>query len=143
MNRMLTYIKKMHNKFGIPSERVYFTDEEKKFRIECLKEEVQEYEEAINPEDELDALVDLVVFAFGTAERQGMLDIFEDAFNRVMSANLSKEVGPNQKRGGFALDLVKPIGWQAADLTDLIEFTKDDKQETLKLFPGDFTNGSN
>lgn len=59
----------MHVKFGITSERVKFSEEEKKFRICAMQEELDEYKEANSKEDELDALVDLVVFALGTAER--------------------------------------------------------------------------
>tara|TARA_R110002012_G_scaffold215674_3_gene386702 strand:+ start:4594 stop:4986 length:393 start_codon:yes stop_codon:yes gene_type:complete len=118
---MLKLIKEMHNKFGITSEKVKFSDEEKKFRICAMQEELDEYKEANTKEDQLDALVDLVVFAFGTAERQGMLEVFEEAFKRVMKANCQKEIGQNQKRGSFQLDLVKPKGWTAPDLSDLVE----------------------
>ena len=69
----------------------------------------------------------MVVFALGTAERQGMLEVFEEAFNRVMKANMAKELGPNKKRNSFALDLVKPKEWTAPVLTDLVP-------EQLRLF---------
>lgn len=128
LNPMIKLIKRMHNKFGIPCEKVKFSPEEKDFRVKCLCEEVQEYMEATTREDELDALVDLVVFALGTAERQNLLGSFEEAFERVMAANLNKEVGPNEKRDSFALDLVKPEGWQPADLSDLVR-----QQETGQM----------
>lgn len=121
LNSMLELIKEMHKKFGITSDQVLFSGDEKLFRLKCLQEEIDEYEVAIKKEDELDALVDLVVFALGTAERQGMLDVFEEAFNRVMNANLMKHVGANKKRDSFAIDLVKPKGWTAPDLSDLVE----------------------
>ena len=108
-------VKMMHNKFGITSEKVPFSEEEKKFRICAMQEELDEYKEAETKEDQLDALVDLVVFAMGTAERQGMLEVFDEAFKRVMIANCKKE-----KRGSFQLDLVKPEGWTAPDLSDLV-----------------------
>jgi hypothetical protein len=130
MNAMLELVKKMHNKFSINAEKVTFTSVEKEFRLKCLQEEIDEYKDATSAHEQLDALVDLVVFAFGTAERQGWLDVFEEAFNRVMDANLTKEVGPNLKRDSFALDLVKPKGWVAADLTDLV---KESGQNTFDL----------
>ena len=117
---MLNQIIKMHDKFKIAHDDITFSEREKKFRIEAMQEELDEYRDANTFEDELDALVDLVVFTLGTAERQGMAGVFEEAFKRVMVANNAKELGPNQKRGSFELDLQKPEGWQPADLSDLL-----------------------
>ncbi len=119
MNNMLKLIGKMHSHFCI--DKIEFSQPEKDFRVRCLEEEIKEYHEAENKADELDALVDFVVFALGTAERQGMLGVFEEAFERVMKANMAKQVGPNKKRGSFAVDLIKPEGWTAPDLTDLVK----------------------
>ncbi len=130
MNVMLSLVKLMHYKFRITAENIKFSDEEKTFRICAMQEELDEYKEAKTQVDELDALVDLVVFALGTAERQGYLEIFEEAFKRVMNANLKKEIGINEKRGAFKLDLIKPQGWQPANLDDLI---LENKQLTLAL----------
>lgn len=90
----------------------------------CLREEIQEYEESNDPADELDALVDLMVFALGTVDRQGFSKVFQEAFNRVMEANCKKVVGPNKKRLDFQIDLVKPAGWAAPDLSDLVKGMK-------------------
>ena len=122
-------VKQMHTKFGITSEEVPFSEEEKKFRICAMQEELDEYKEAETKEDQLDALVDLVVFAMGTAERQGMLEVFDEAFKRVILANCKKEIGQNQKRGSFQLDLVKPEGWTAPDLSDLVQEEYDEYDE--------------
>lgn len=118
---LLKQVSEMHKKFGITPDKVTFYQAEKEFRIMCLREEIQEYEDANNPADELDALVDLMVFALGTVDRQGFAHVFEEAFRRVMEANCKKEVGPNKKRLGFQIDLVKPEGWTAPDLSDLVE----------------------
>ena len=59
-----------------------------------------------------------------------MLEVFEEAFERVMIANCQKEIGQNQKRGSFQLDLVKPKGWTAPDLSDLVE----DRPKQMTLF---------
>lgn len=120
-NNMITQVKTMHEKFQITSDNVkVFSEEEKRFRICAMQEELDEYKEAEAREDQLDALIDLVVFALGTAERQGLLEVFEEGFNRVMTANMQKELGQNQKRGSFQLDLVKPKGWVAPEHTDLV-----------------------
>jgi predicted HAD superfamily Cof-like phosphohydrolase len=118
---ILSRIKKMHTKFGITCDEVPFSLKEKEFRIMAMQEELDEYIDAETREDELDALIDLIVFALGTAERQGMLEVFNQGFNRVMAANCMKEIGPNKKRDSFALDLVKPKGWQSPVLSDLVE----------------------
>lgn len=129
MSKYTQLIKQMHTKFGINHEaKPEFTAEEKNFRYLAMLEEVNEYKDASTKEDELDALVDLTVFALGTAERQGYLPVFEKAFELVMQANLKKELGQNgEKRAGFKLDLVKPEGWTAPDLSKL--FTMEWKDE--------------
>ena len=121
MTQLEVYIRRMHNKFGLTGKPMELP-EEKYFRHTCLEEEVREYLEAETPEQELDALVDLVIFALGTADRHGWLNVFEEAFNRVMHKNMEKELGGNAKRGGFELDLVKPEGWEPADLSDLVDY---------------------
>jgi len=131
-NTFTTMVHKMHVKFGMTPIQVKWTDEEKDFRITCMEEELGEYIAAETKEDELDALLDLVVFAIGTADRQGMLQVFEEGFERVMQANCRKEAGPNKKRNSFALDLRKPQGWKAPDLSDLVS---DHPQRDLFLTP--------
>lgn len=133
MNEFLKRIAQMHSKFGIRATDVEFTDTEKEFRIECMNEEVDEYKHATTKEEELDSLVDLVVFALGTVERMGWMNVFEEAFNRVMDANMVKDLGPNQKRGHFALDLVKPAGWRAAEMGDLV-IHRECSQTSLDVF---------
>lgn len=130
-NPIIESIRKMHLKFGITHKHIRWTDEEKDFRIVAMQEELDEYIDAETKEDELDALIDLIIFALGTAERQGMLDVFEEGFARVMRANCTKEIGKNAKRNNFSVDLIKPQGWQAPVLTDLVNL--EDKQMQLKL----------
>lgn len=124
------------------------SSEECRFRISAMFEELLEYVEACsleldvhNPwesvkwaidlalsetrfenedlEAQFDALLDLAVFTMGTADRQNFP--WDEGFRRVMMANLKKELGSNgSKRGGFKRDLVKPQGWKAPDLSDLV-----------------------
>jgi hypothetical protein len=101
------------------------------FRLTCLREEVNELEDALNignPEGVLDALVDLIYFAFGTVRAFGLGSIFGEAWRRVHEANLKKvrvERAEQSKRGS-TFDVVKPDGWTAPDLSDLIT-----KQEVI------------
>lgn len=113
-------IKEMHEKFKMTSKDVAFTPEEKRFRYRCHKEENIEFGIAMTREEELDALVDLFIFTIGTVERMGFEEVFEEAFNRVMDANMKKEPGPNGKRGNFQIDLIKPESWTPPDLSDLV-----------------------
>lgn len=110
----------MHKQFNIDCSQVPFTEAEKNFRLICMEEEIAEFEDAKTNEDLLDAMVDLVVFAIGTVERMGFLGVFPEAYNRVMAANMQKHLGGNKKRGDFQIDLVKPDGWEAPMLADLL-----------------------
>lgn len=109
-------VKAMHEKFGIDynGEPRKLTEKEKAFRIVCLREEITEYEEARSKQDELDALIDLMVFAYGTLERHGYP--FKRPFMAVMLANLKKKLAAAchiVSKRSFDIDLVKPDGWTA------------------------------
>lgn len=108
-----------HSKFGLTGP---LTPEEEELRHKRLYEEVHEYREAVeegNKEKQLDALVDTVYIAIGTANRQGWN--FDEAWKRVHAANMAKERGTeNNSKYGSTFDIVKPVGWTAPDLSDLV-----------------------
>ena len=109
-------IKNMHTKFGV-NEKVREFDAEKlrkflDFRIKFLEEELTELKDnQNNPEEIVDALIDLCVVAIGT------LDAFDVdsyiAWNAVQKANMSKQVGIKASRPNpLGLpDLVKDANW--------------------------------
>lgn len=113
----------MHTKFGVRPVVGSFDNEKLRkfleFRLKFLQEELDEANEAFESqdparaEDVVDAMIDLCVVAIGT------LDAFNvdayDAWNRVLKANMSKEVGIKEGRPNpLGLpDLMKPQGWQA------------------------------
>lgn len=111
-------IAEMHTKYGV-NEKVREFDKEKlekflEFRISFLQEELDELKDNRgNPEEVVDALVDLCVVAIGT------LDAFDvdayAAWDRVHEANMAKEVGVKASRPNpLGLpDLIKPEGWTA------------------------------
>lgn len=103
----------MHKKFGIgyDGEPRRLSDEERAFRVACLREEIDEYEKSETTLEEYDALLDMAVFLIGTLYRQGIP--FRKGFEAVMSKNLEKELGANKgkSRGEFSIDLRKPEGW--------------------------------
>lgn len=83
----------------------------KKFRLDFLAEELQEYRAAETQEDEIDALVDLVYVAIGALLEMGIDP--SAAFRPVQDANMAKVRGETS-RGAF-YDAVKPEGWKPPD----------------------------
>ncbi len=122
MEDFIEDIEEFHEKYGLGyNDYARPLDEaEKSFRIICLREEVQEYEDAQNLEDELDAIIDLVYFALGTSYRHGF--DFAAAWKRVHVANMGKVLAKSREdsKRDFELDIVKPKGWVAPDLTDIV-----------------------
>ena len=112
----------MHHKFGV---RQWFEENKSnkelmdkylRFRLSMCKEELDETLDAIeakDPEEIVDGLIDLCVFAIGT------LDVFgvdaNVAWDRVYEANMAKSPGVKEGRPNpFGLpDLIKPEGWTA------------------------------
>ncbi len=117
-----------HFKVDAPTTPEHLTPREKKFRFRCMREELEEYEDAETLEEELDALVDLVVFALGSAYRHGF-HYFNEALRRVVEVNKNKVVGPTANRGKrFGdLDLQKPPDWEPADLSDLAKGVNEER----------------
>ena len=112
----------MHRKFGICYEGAprHLSVEERRFRETCMQEELDEYYLAQTLEDQFDALLDLLVFTIGTMQRQGFP--IAAGFDRVMDANMKKQLAnsASASKRNFEIDLVKPIGWKAPDLSDLV-----------------------
>lgn len=115
-------INEMHDKFGVHDWFEQNKDNKDvmrkylMFRALMCQEELSETLTAINngdPEEIVDGLIDLCVFAIGT------LDVFgvdaNDAWDRVYDANMAKSAGVKPGRPNpFGLpDLLKPIGWKA------------------------------
>ena len=90
------------------------------FRVKFLQEELDELNNADNPEDIVDALIDLCVVAIGT------LDSFDVnpyvAWDAVLKANMAKKIGVKESRPNpLGLpDLIKPEGWVAPEHKDNI-----------------------
>lgn len=99
---------------------------EDKVYIRCVLKTIQELSadatsnQEIPPLDkQLDALVDLVYVALGTAYLHGF--DFTEAWRRVHAANMRKvrATSAEQSARGSTQDVVKPPGWTAPDLSDL------------------------
>src|SRR6056300_1547651 len=115
-------INMMHLKFGVHDwfdankDNKELMDKYLRFRLSMCKEELDESLDAIeakDPEEIVDGLIDLCVFAIGT------LDVFgvdpNEAWDRVYEANMVKTPGVKEGRPNpFGLpDLIKPEGWTA------------------------------
>lgn len=85
------------------------------FRTKFMLEELEEYDRPQEPAGKLDALVDLVYVALGTAYLHGFN--FREAWRRVHAANMRKVRGPSMRSQEY--DVVKPPGWVHPDLSDL------------------------
>jgi predicted HAD superfamily Cof-like phosphohydrolase len=81
-------------------------------RLELMREELQEFAEAVEIHDMAkmaDALIDLVYFAKGTAVQLGLP--WAPLFADVHLANMRKVPGTKETRPGQARDVIKPPGW--------------------------------
>ena len=110
-------IQAMHAKFGIsgPTVPTLLNGQERQFRIIALTEELNELIDATTIEDQIDALVDIVVFALGAAEKMGVN--WDAHWHEVLRANMSKELANSAtaSKRGYKLDLIKPEGWKGPD----------------------------
>lgn len=64
----------------------------------------------------IDQLIAYCIHYLSTREKEATLFTY---YNRVIFANMSKVVGPLSKRGSFAIDLIKPEGWQAPNFNGI------------------------
>jgi predicted HAD superfamily Cof-like phosphohydrolase len=93
------------------------------FRTKFMQEELDEYSSArsdSNLAGQLDALVDILYVAIGTAYQHGF-DLAE-AWRRVHEANMQKvrvQKFQDSTRGSL-FDVVKPPGWVPPNLEDLV-----------------------
>ncbi len=117
----------MHQKFGVNK---WFTKNKSNkeimkkylmFRMLMLNEELHETMQAVNsenPEEIVDGLIDICVFAIGTLN---VLEVDADkAWDAIHNANMAKEPGVKAGRPNpFGMpDLLKPEGWKGPDHSD-------------------------
>lgn len=133
---LLKDIDQFHKKFkfeknlkvGIPDD-----NELVNFRTSFLMEELAEYTQAITKKDAagaLDALVDIVYIALGTAWLFNLP--FEKAWNEVQKANMSKiRTKSKSKKRGTSFDVVKPKGWTPPDIEQIIEEEREKQNEDI------------
>jgi len=126
MTDILKDIDNFHKKYGFEkNEKIDIPSNSEliNFRTAFLMEELAEYTNAITKKDAagaLDALVDIVYIALGTAWLFNLP--FEKAWTEVQKANMSK-IRAKDKTGkrGTKFDVVKPKDWKAPNIEKIIE----------------------
>jgi hypothetical protein len=114
---------RVYGKFGLvyqgPPRRL--DPKEKEFFINCLMEELEEYKNATTMIEEYDAALDGINFYFDVLIRMGLP--FREGFIEVAKANFAKELAKTKSRSKrlWELDLIKPAGWKAPDLSKIVE----------------------
>jgi predicted HAD superfamily Cof-like phosphohydrolase len=110
-------VRDFHVKFGLPDGTEDVVRDAIAFRTKFLLEEVDEFVDSATAADRvgmLDALVDLVYVAQGTALFMGVTpEQWNEAMRAVHSCNMRKvrvERAEDSKRGS-AFDVKKPPGW--------------------------------
>lgn len=114
-----------HERFGLqPAEKSGdVSDELLNFRYAFMKEELDEFSEAMKTRDNeamFDALIDLVYVAIGTAYLCNWP--FNTGWSRVHTANMKKQRAESkeQSKRDTAFDVVKPFDWTPPVLSDLV-----------------------
>jgi predicted HAD superfamily Cof-like phosphohydrolase len=115
-------------KFGIPRYKIpqFLDSDAQKFRVDFMKEELQEFIDSYEEGDlptAFDSLIDLVYVAMGTAYMMGMDDSdWQIMWNDVQRANMEKErcTDESQSTRNSTLDVYKPEGWKAPRSKDIL-----------------------
>ena len=93
--------------------------EQYKLYFNLIKEEVKELEDSTTMEDDLDALIDILVVTIGAIHSMGA--DAEGAWKEVMRTNfakIDKETGKVRKREDGKV--LKPVGWTPPDLNPFL-----------------------
>lgn len=116
-----------HRKFGLPTADSgaprFLPGHAERFRIKFMHEELAEFEKACEEADmpgALDALVDIIYVALGTAHLMGLP--FDQAWAIVHDANMKKvrAASKDESKRRHALDVVKPPGWTPPDHSGIL-----------------------
>jgi predicted HAD superfamily Cof-like phosphohydrolase len=123
-------VKEFHEKFELqPTQGPDFpVDELLHLKIRHMQEELDELRAGAimgDLEKYFDGLIDLVYVAVGAAYLSGLP--FNEGFRRVHAANMQKvrALSADQSKRGSTYDIVKPAGWKAPVLEDLLRKEKD------------------
>ncbi len=124
-----------NTKFAVPMANTpqLLGTEPYNFRLGFLREELNEFVDAQYQEnlpESIDALIDLVYVAYGTAQMMGVSPaMWQEMWDAVQTANMSKvratTIGESKRKS--TLDVIKPDGWvspKVAHLEIIIRYSK-------------------
>lgn len=122
-------VQQFHAKFQVPlaGDTTLLEGEVLEFRSKFLQEELDEFVKAHdegNLDDAIDALIDLAVVLYGTAQFMGISsDQWAEHWNEVHRRNMEKErcTDASQSKRGTSLDIRKPAGWVKPTHTPIVE----------------------
>ena len=100
--------------YDVPKQSSKLPDDVKELTIVQLREEIQELQDSHTLTDEVDALIDLIYFAYGGLVKMGIPeDTFAALHTIVHNANMTKVAGKKATRDyeGTAVDAVKPTNF--------------------------------
>lgn len=132
MNPMLTALLEFNQAFEIPTLETPGLGPEDlaALRIKLLREEVEEYAQAVADGDlveVLDALADIGYILAGSVLNHGLHHLYDEAFAEVHRSNMAKLVDGKVLRREDG-KVMKPEGWKAPDLARILaELTGEDK----------------
>jgi predicted HAD superfamily Cof-like phosphohydrolase len=109
-------------KFGMLADTVpgHVQKEILRERVGHLREEINEFVRAVATQDlaaQLDALIDLVYVAKGTAGMLGFVQVWPKAWDAVHAANMEKIAARTARH---TVDVVKPADWESPNLASLL-----------------------
>jgi hypothetical protein len=114
---MLKQVQQFQNVFD--PEQVELNNDTLQFRADLIEEELNELRAAKTPVDTLDAVVDIIYLAIGTAVKFGLSDKLERAFKLVHENNMSKRQSDGSVLRNEAGKVMKPDGFKPVDLSVL------------------------
>lgn len=121
-DREFLMVRKFYRKFGFleSATPTHLTRRKLADRIQMMNEELFEFTRAALAQDMegmFDALLDLVVFAKGTASMMGLP--WRAGFDDVHRANMAKVRGPTKR--GQRDDITKPPGWVGPRTAEILK----------------------
>ena len=103
MDKQWEAVREFHEKFNHPVGEVpnFLSQKRVEKRYDWMKEEIDEFVEALDLYEQADAMIDLIYFALGTLVEMGIKP--ENLFGVVQNANMSKlwpDGKPRYKKDG-------------------------------------------
>ena len=96
MQKQLNAVKEFHTSFGLGVSyemKGHLGDQKNKLRFDLMKEENEEYHEAVQNDDLIeiaDALGDMLYILCGTILEHGLQHKIEEVFDEIQRSNMSK-----------------------------------------------------